>query len=400
MIPLTSTTPAQPAPSADYSFGAFAQQIEDFVSGVLTLDPQQALLRAGLSFLVLFGAALVMWGLHLVLKALIERVAPKEENGAPKHRHLQIGRWTMRVARIAIFVAAIIVILRLWGFDFDDLRGSPVYALFSVLGRIAVILVLALGAIELGQLGIRRVFDRVARRARNPRRAAQIRTLGPVLSGLATGVIVILGAMMALSEIGVEIGPLLAGAGIVGLAVGFGAQTLVKDFLTGIFLIMEDAVSVGDIIGVGDVGGVVEEMSIRTIKLRDFDGTLHIFPYSEAQVIHNRSKGFAFAVFDLSIDYTSDIALALQVMKEVGDEMRRDSDFALLMLDDIEIVGVDQLADSAVMLKARIKTNPGKQWAVRREYLKRVKIAFDAAGIEIPFPHMKLIPPDSVPKPD
>jgi len=386
-----TTTPQTPPPSSDASFHTLAQNIEDFVRGVFSLDPEQALLRGGLSILVLLGAAIIVWGLHVILKSLTERIAPKDE-GAPKRR-VNIGRWTMRVARVAIFVGAIIIIMRLWGFDFSTLRDSPIYAVFSVLGRIAIILILALAAIELGQLGIRRAFDRVAAHARNPRRAAQIRTLGPLLSGLATTIVVIIGAMMTLSEVGVEIGPLLAGAGIVGLAVGFGAQTIVKDFLTGLFLIIEDAASVGDIIGVGDVGGVVEEMSLRTIKLRDFDGTLHIFPYSEAQVIHNRSKGFAFAVLDLSIDYTSNITKALEVMKTVGDEMRRDPEFTSMMLDDIEIVGVDQLADSAVMLKARIRTFPGKQFSIRREYLKRVKIAFDAAGIEIPFPHMKLIPP-------
>jgi small-conductance mechanosensitive channel len=385
-------TAAQPTtPASGQTFESLVQSINEFVSGILSLDPEQALLRAGLTFLVLLGATIIVWGLHIILKALTERIAPKE-SGKPRRR-VNIGRWTMRVARIAIFVGALIVVLRVWGFDFASLRDSPVYALFSVLARIALILILSLAAIELGQLAIRHGFERIAFHSRDPRRAAQIRTLGPVLSGLATSVIVVITAMMALSEVGVEIGPLLAGAGIVGLAVGFGAQTIVKDFLTGIFLIVEDAVSVGDIIGVGDVGGVVEEMSLRTIKLRDFDGTLHIFPYSEAQVIHNRSKGFAFAVIDLSIDYTSNITKALEVMKTVGDEMRRDADFSSMVLHDIEIVGVDQLADSAVMLKARMKTYPGKQYAVRREYLKRVKIAFDEAGIEIPFPHMKLIPP-------
>lgn len=386
-------TNTQQTPSSRPSFESLAESIEAFVRGILSLDPEQALLRAGLTFLVLIGSMIVVWGLHLVLKALTERIAPKE-NGAPRRR-VTIGRWTMRVARIAIFVGALIIVLRVWGFDFAGLRDSPIYAVFSVLARIALIVILSLATIEVGQLAIRRSFDRVALHARDPRRAAQIRTLGPLLSGLASSVIVIIAAMMALSEVGVEIGPLLAGAGIVGLAVGFGAQTIVKDFLTGIFLIVEDAASVGDIIGVGDVGGVVEEMSLRTIKLRDFDGTLHIFPYSEAQVIHNRSKGFAFAVVDLSVDYSSNIPKALEVMKTVGDEMRRDDEYSSMVLEDIEIVGVDQLADSAIMLKARIKTFPGKQFSVRREYLKRVKIAFDAAGIEIPFPHMKLIPPSS-----
>ncbi len=388
------TTASQPAaaPDAEYSFQSFTQQIEDFVRGVIALDPEQALLRAGFTLLVLVAAAIIIWGLHVILKSLTERIAPKED-GADKKR-VRIGRWTMRVARLVIFVSAILIILRLWGFNFSDLRDSPVYAIFSVLGRIAIILILALAAIELGQLAIRRVFERVALRSRNPRRAAQIRTLGPVLSGLTTSIVVIIAAMMALSEVGVEIGPLLAGAGIVGLAVGFGAQTVVKDFLTGLFLIMEDSVSIGDIVMIADFGGVVEEMSLRTIKLRDFDGTVHIFPYSEAQVLHNRSKGFSYAVFDLSIDYSSNIAKALEVMKEVGDSLRKDEEFSSFVLDDIDIVGVDAFADSAIMLKARLKTGPGKQFAVRREYLKRVKAGFDAAGIEIPFPHMKLISPN------
>jgi small conductance mechanosensitive channel len=188
---------------------------------------------------------------------------------------------------------------------------------------------------------------------------------------------------------------LIAGAGILGLAIGFGAQTLVKDFLTGVFLILEDTVSIGDIVTIGNFGGVVEDMSLRTIKLRDFDGTLHIFPYSEAMVIHNKTKSFSFAVFNLSISYTSDIGSALDAMQQVGAELQEDPEFNRFILEPIEVVGVDNLADSAVVLKGRIKTQPAKQWAVQREYLKRIKLAFDANGVEIPFPHLKLVPPDS-----
>ncbi|MGD9966213.1 MAG: mechanosensitive ion channel family protein [Hyphomonadaceae bacterium] len=385
------TTPPRPAPAG--SFDTFAQHLEDFVSAVLTLDPQQALLRAGLSFLVLFGAAIVVWGLRLILSGLTERIAPKED-GAAKPR-IGIGRWTMRVARIAIFVGALIVVLRVWGFDFSGLRDSPIYAIFSTLGRIAIILVLALGAIELGQLGIRRIFERVARRARNPRRAAQIRTLGPVLAGLATTVVVIIAAMMALSEVGVEIGPLLAGAGIVGLAVGFGAQTIVKDFLTGLFLIMEDSVSVGDVVQIREFGGVVEEMSLRTIKLRAYDGTLHIFPYSEAQVISNRTKIFAYAVCDLQLSFLSDLDRALAVLRATADELAKDQDFAAAILSPPEIAGVDAITDNAVMLKGRIRTRPGEQWRVQREFNKRIKQAFDEAGLLFAQRHLP-VPPFSL----
>lgn len=385
---ITTTQP----PANDQTLRTLARNIEDFITGVFALDPEQALLRAGLSFLVLLGAAIIVWGLHIILKSLTERIAPKEEN-APRRR-VNIGRWTMRVARLAIFVGAIIIIMRLWGFDFATLRDSPIYIVFSVLGRIAIILVLALAAIELGQLGIRRAFDRVASHARNPRRAAQIRTLGPVLSGLATTIVVIIGAMMTLSEVGVEIGPLLAGAGIVGLAVGFGAQTIVKDFLTGLFLIMEDSVSVGDVIRIGDFSGGVESMSLRTIKLRDFNGTLHIFPYSEAQVIHNMTKDFSFAVFDFPLDHGSNVTKALELMKEIGDEIRAEPAFSPFIVSPIEIAGVDRVSEAGVLLKARIRTAPGKQWTIQREYLRRIRLAFEREGIDFTQSTTRLIAPE------
>ncbi|WP_135212915.1 mechanosensitive ion channel family protein [Vitreimonas flagellata] len=388
-----STEPAAPAAPASATVDTLIAHAQDFLSGLFALDPEQALIRAGLTFLTILGGALLVWGLRTLLKALTERVAP-EHAADPNKKRVPIGRWTIRIARFAIGVAVVLAILRIWGFDYADLREGPLGAVFGIATRVALILFVSFAAIEVLNLAIANIFARIAKRARNARRAAQVRTLAPLLSGIITTLFVLIAAMMTLSEFGVEIGPLIAGAGIVGLAVGFGAQTLVKDFLTGIFLIVEDTVSIGDIIGIGEFGGVVEDMSLRTIKLRDFDGTLHVFPYSEAQVIHNRTKSFSFAVFNLSVDYSADIPRAIDVMKETGAALRADPDFASLIIDDIEVVGVDQLADSAVVLKARIKTHPAKQWAVQREYLKRVKAAFDAAGVVIPFPTLKLIPPD------
>lgn len=388
------TTPAAPAsaPPSTATSQPLLEQMREFAESVISLDPEQAALRGGLSILVLIGAGLLMWGLRLLLKSMIAHVA--EDNAQPKAPS-RFGRWTLRIARIAIFVTAILVILRLWGFDFADLAQGPVGVVLGTMARIALIIALAFAAIEVIQIGIKGVFNRVAKRARNIRRASQLRTLAPVLTGVATTTLVIIATMMSLSEVGVEIGPLIAGAGIVGLAIGFGAQTLVKDFLTGIFLIIEDAVSVGDVIKIGEFGGVVEEMSIRTIKLRAYNGTLHIFPYSEAQVLHNMTKNFSFAVFDLSIDYSADISKALAAMKQVGTDLRADPEFAPLILQDIDIAGVDVLGDSAVVLKARIKTLPAQQWKIKREYLRRIKLGFDEAGVEIPFPHLKIVPPDA-----
>lgn len=393
-LPSTPTTePAAPSAPASTTVDTLIAHAQDFLSGLFALDPEQALIRAGLTVLTILGGALLVWGLRTLLKALTERVAP-EHAADPNKKRVPIGRWTIRIARFAIGVAVVLAVLRIWGFDYADLREGPLGAFLGVATRVALILFISFAAIEVLNLAITNIFARIAKRARNARRAAQVRTLAPLLSGIVTTLFVLIAAMMTLSEFGVEIGPLIAGAGIVGLAVGFGAQTLVKDFLTGIFLIVEDTVSIGDIIGIGEFGGVVEDMSLRTIKLRDFDGTLHVFPYSEAQVIHNRTKSFSFAVFDLSVDYSADIPRAIEVMKKTGAELRADPDFAPLIIDDIEVVGVDQLADSAVMLKARIKTHPAKQWSVKREYLQRVKAAFDEAGVVIPFPTLKLIPPD------
>lgn len=377
---MTQPTETAPAPTLESVWA----QIQSFFVDILALNPQQAALRGGLTLLVVIGAALLIWGLHVLFKALTERLAPTEEGAgvAPRSR-VRLSRWSLRIARLAIFVIAILIVLRLWGLDLNAFRDGPLGAVFSVIGRIALILILALAAIELSQLAITQMFARVAQRAKNPRRAAQVRTLAPLLTGVATTTLVIVATMMALSEVGVEIGPLIAGAGIIGLAVGFGAQTLVKDFLTGIFLIIEDIVSVGDVIRIGEFSGRVEEMSLRTIKLRDFDGTLHVFPYSEAQVIHNSTKTFSFAVLEPAISYMSDINEALAIVKRVGDELRDEPAFAGIVVAPMEIAGVDRFADTRVILKARIKTAPGKQWLVQRELLRRLKLAFDDAGIDL-----------------
>jgi small conductance mechanosensitive channel len=233
-----------------------------------------------------------------------------------------------------------------------------------------------------------RMFLGLQRRTRDHRRAAQFQTLAPIVRGLTTGLLVILIGLTVLSEIGVKIGPLLAGAGVVGVALGFGAQTLVKDFLTGLFLILEDIVSVGDVVIIGGVGGQVEIMTLRTIRLRDFDGTLHVFPYSEAQVIHNQTKSFAYAVIAPKISYVSDIEKARAILLEIGERLQAEPPYSEMILEPLEIAGVDGFTDVGVIIKARIKTRPGKQWQVGREFQRRLKLAFDAQGIEIGYPNV------------
>ncbi|MEW6392183.1 MAG: mechanosensitive ion channel family protein [Pseudomonadota bacterium] len=308
------------------------------------------------------------------------------------HRLARLAGWAVQTMSS---LAAVLFIADIWGFNLLAWTATPMGAqLVMGLLRLVLVLITAVAAFELVGLAIGRAMGRFAERAEEPRRRAQLSTLAPLLRGITQTAIVIVAALMALSELGVKIGPLLAGAGVVGVALGFGAQTLVKDFLTGIFLIVEDIVSVGDIIRIGDSGGLVEQMTLRTIRLRDFDGTVHVFPYSEAQVLHNLTKRFSYYVFDLQVSYGSDLDAALSLMKRVGARLKSDPDYADKILEPIEVVGVDNLAESGVVLKARIKTLPLQQWTVGREYNRRIKLAFDEAGIEIPFPHLKVVMPE------
>lgn len=387
--PTPDPPPSETAQEARTAFSDLSEQIESFVRGVLLLDPEQAAIRAGLTALVVIGALLALYVLRLVMKALVSRLAPKATDGArEKKARTHFSGWTMPLARIAIAAAAVLAVLQIWGVDLEALLRGPFGTILMIAGRAALIVVLMVAAVEVLQVAVAQVFQRVAKRARSARRAAQIRTIAPVVSGVITSVLFVIAAMMVLAQIGVEIGPLLAGAGIVGLAVGFGAQTLVKDFLTGIFLIVEDVVSIGDIVRIGDASGSVEDMSLRTIKLRAFDGTLQVIPYGEAQVVFNMTKGFSFYVLELSITYSSDILRALEIMQETGAALKADEQFGPSILEPIEITGVDRLADTGVVLNGRIKTAPGKQWKVGREYLKRVKLAFDAHGIELAWRQM------------
>ena len=217
-------------------------------------------------------------------------------------------------------------------------------------------------------------------------RAKRARTLGAVVSKVATVLIVGIALLMVLREFHLDIAPVLTGAGIAGLAVGFGAQTLVRDIISGFFLILEDQVRVGDVAAINGTGGLVEEINLRTIVLRDAEGTVHVFPNGSITTLANRSKDFSYYVIDLGISYREDPDRVAAVLREIGAGMQADPTFGPYILEPIEIMGVDAFADWSVMLKARIKTMPLKQWDVGRELRKRIKKTFDARGIEIPFP--------------
>ena len=196
---------------------------------------------------------------------------------------------------------------------------------------------------------------------------------------------------MLLKEFGVEIGPVLASAGIAGVAVGFGAQGLVRDIIAGFFLILENQIRVGDVAIVNGTGGLVEKINLRTTILRDVSGTVHIFPNGTIATLSNLTNEWSAYVFDIGVAYKENTDHVIGIIQEVGKELRQDARFGKLMLDDPEVFGVDRLGEYSVIIKGRIKTKPIRQWDVGREFLRRIKLAFDENSIEIPFPQRSIV---------
>jgi small conductance mechanosensitive channel len=217
-------------------------------------------------------------------------------------------------------------------------------------------------------------------------RAKRARTLGSVVNKAASVLIVVVAALMVMKELHLDIGPVLTSAGIAGVALGFGAQWLVRDIISGFFLILEDQVRVGDVAAINGVGGLVEELNLRTIVLRDMEGTVHVFPNGAINTLANKSKDFSYYVMDLGISYREDPDRVAAVLRRIGQELQADPSFGSFILAPIEVLGVDAFTDWALQLKVRIKTVPLKQWDVGRELRRRIKKTFDAEGIEIPFP--------------
>lgn len=218
----------------------------------------------------------------------------------------------------------------------------------------------------------------------------RVKTLTGMLRTICLTLVWVVGIVMSLDQIGLDITPILAGAGIVGLAVGFGAQNLVRDVINGFFMILENQIRVGDVAVVNGTGGLVEAISFRTITLRDLSGTVHIFPNGTVTTLANMTKEWSAYVMDIGVAYKEDTDRVAEIMREVGEDLRQDPQIGKKMLGPIEILGVDAFGESEVVIKARIKTLPIEQWSVGREYRRRLKKAFDRENIEIPFPHRTL----------
>ena len=218
--------------------------------------------------------------------------------------------------------------------------------------------------------------------------ARRAETLGRVVRYLIALVVSAVAVMLVLGEVGISLAPILGAAGVVGLAIGFGAQSLVKDYFTGFFLLFEDQIRTGDVIKVADLAGLVEDITLRHVRLRDYDGNVHFVPNSLITTVTNMSRSFAQAVVDIGVAYRENVDDVLALMKQVGAELKADPAFSAKILGDLDIAGVESFDDSAVVLRCRFKVAPLEQWTIKREFRRRLKAAFDANGIEIPFPHL------------
>ena len=215
-------------------------------------------------------------------------------------------------------------------------------------------------------------------------------TLRSIANSLVSVAVFAVGLVIVLGQLGVAIGPILAAAGVLGLAVGFGAQNLVQDVIGGFFILLENQIRVGDVVEVAGKGGLVEKVGLRTVILRDLAGNVHFVRNGRIDVVTNMTKEYSRYVFDIGVAYREDVDEVIAIIREVDEDLRSDTAFADSILEPIEILGLDRFADSAVIVRARTKTKPIEQWAVGREFNRRLKRAFDERNIEIPFPHRTL----------
>lgn len=304
-----------------------------------------------------------------------------------------------RLLQVVLYIAATLWLLEIWGVDsFGWLASDFGQRLTGSIVTIAIIIIVSAVLLEIMDVVIERYLAPKDAYGRPVMRSARVRTLLPLLRNALRILLAVMVTLIVLSELGINIAPLLAGAGVVGLAIGFGAQTLVKDVITGFFILAEDTLSVGDVADIDGNAGVVEAMTIRTIRLRDVAGTVYTIPFSAVTTIKNLTKDFSFAKFDVGVAYDSDTDEVIELMRDVAKEMRQDPEFRYMILDDLEVMGLNQFGDSALMLLARLRTPPGKQWSVSREFNRRLKMLFDKHGVEFPFPQRTIHMINETPK--
>jgi small conductance mechanosensitive channel len=331
-----------------------------------------------------------------LVRTLLVTIAGTDADASARF-HSPIVRRPIRITRTAVFVAALFTLTP----PALDLVGAsvPVGLTFSVLTgwmlgsglRVVIIALLTYLLVRILASGARRLEDAINHdpgAGDATERLKRARTLSRLLERTLSALLTAIASLMVLRELNVDIMPILTGAGIVGLAVGFGAQTLVKDLIAGFFLILENQVRVGDVATINGTGGLVEAINLRTVVLRDLEGAVHVFPNGSIATLANRTKDFSYYVVDVGVAHKEDTDTVTDVLRDVGAELAADPRYQRAVLEPLDILGVDAFGDTHITIRIRIKTVPLKQWEVGRELRRRIKKAFDARGIETRTPDL------------
>ena len=365
-------------------YGVWALQIQDGFLFVLRATVLSLLVVATLRLVSRGVDHLVERGVHV--SGSLRAAFPELERRL--NRYFPLLRRTIQ-GILTVFTA--LVVMNLWGLNtLDWMMSGPGGVFIDAALNIVLILAVSVFVWELASGGIERYLSESDADGSTPALSARTRTLLSVSRNALLVMLTVIATLMILSELGVNIAPLLAGAGVVGLAIGFGAQRLVQDVINGVFILFQDLMSVGDVVKLGDTAGVVEALSIRTVRLRDLAGTVHTIPFSAIERVSNLTRDYSYHVFDLGIAYRKDVDEVVDLLMQIGEQLRGDPAVGPLILEPVEVFGLDAFGDSAIMIKGRIKTLPIKQWQVGRAFNRLVKRRFDEAGIEIPFPHRTL----------
>jgi small-conductance mechanosensitive channel len=327
--------------------------------------------RVGITLFLLI-AGYVLW--RLVKRSILPRVR---------------SGWLAKTLSVLILGLAVASgVLAAWGMDIYTLVTTPPgQTLVRSVTTIIFVVTIAYAAWEFVN---RLLYRHVARMSLGEARERRLQTVLPLIRSALLTVISVITVLVVLSEMGINIAPLLAGAGIAGLAIGFGAQTLVKDLLTGFFVLLENTINVGDWVILGGHDGQVEGLSIRHVMVRDIYGNLHTVPWSSVVSITNQTRDFGYAVVEVGFAYRENIDQVVSVVKQVAEEMRQDPEINEGILSELQILGLIELGDSSVVVRTRFKTVPFLRWRLERDFRRRIKNRFDELGIEIPYPHRTL----------
>jgi small conductance mechanosensitive channel len=362
--------------------------------GLWLLDYPDALglmVRATLYTALLIALCVILRRFLAFILRRLFRVPPRLAARFPdlEGRANRYVRVTNRVVFSLLYLLTALLIIEAWEVRLFDFLFSD-FGLFVMkrLFAIGVALLIAFVVLEGGDFAAKALLQpRTGPDGETVEPPARLKTLVPL--GRATVKVAVIGIaiLVVMEQIGINITPILAGVGVLGLAVGFGAQSLVKDIISGLFIILEDSMSVGDIVVLQGTAGMVENLSLRTIRIRDLAGNVHVIPHSSVDRVTNMTKDFSRYVMDVGVSYREDTDEVVEILKEIGAGMQADPEYGPDILRPIEIMGVDRFEDSAVVVRARFWTKPIKQWHVGREFNRRMKKVFDERGIEIPFPH-------------